>query len=412
MPIFAVFLAFLAATGTSSHSADSEFGTLPTQDMITASGSTPWPLSPRAECERQEIDASASTPPYCNGLTARGKIPEDAEQALILAREILINLQLAFGDNRYDARATLPGTFPLTSLNFSRQLAVLTKPAKLKPYRQNALSYLDKDRSKQWIARDLEACAFGGSVAGRVQDRGKIGQTDAGDLLSIGEFSCLDPRFSSTKTPPSFWLYEVVKRDHDQMELAASGKMQRDLPGLSLQASIPETTLLLDADSKTSLHYKDAAFSYCIGWNAPDANATAADCNQIAVLFEHINMTMADLEQGMQLKDIGRFSIAFERELANAPNREPVRYDIFTENLASWPGQIMPHQGTVIIMGRHDARLMLRFQRNGSATMTRELNGGISTALPTRTAAELYAYAGWLQNLPGQPAQTPSDTVK
>lgn len=415
MPIFAVFLAFLAAAGSSSDSSDLDYaGNLPTQEVTTASGTAAWPLSPRAECEHAHADETMATPPYCSGMAVRGEIPEDPQQALALAREIMINLQLAFGDSSYDARPSPPNTFPQVSLNFSRQLLLLTNPARLKSHRQNAMSYLDKRTAQQWMARDLEVCALGGSVAGRVKDRGKINQTDAGDTLSIGEFSCLDPRFSTATTTPSFWLYEVANHEHDQLALKASGKMQRDLPGLILQASIPETVLLLDTGPSPRIHYKDAMMSYCIGLRPAEADP---DCEQLGVLFEHINLTQANAEHGLNLIGSGRFSMAFDRQLASRNGQEPLRYDITTDNLSSWPGSIMPHQGSVIIMGRHDLRLRLDFQRDGKVTMTRELPGGTAKSFPRHTAAELYAYSDWLQALAGAnslkaapaDAATPSD---
>lgn len=400
MPVFALFVALMTFFSPSNDPAALDnLAQLPTEEIMTPSGMRLWTLSPRAECERAEIDKAISTPPYCQGLSARGEIPEAPEAALALARQVMINIQLGFGDTEYDARASRPDTFPLTSLNFSRQLGTLTNYTRMKSDRQNTLSYLDKRTTQQWIARDLAACLLGGNVAGRVQDRGTIGQIDVGDVLSIGEFSCIDPRFSRADTPASFWLLEVAKREYDQLELTASGKMQRDLASVALRASIPETTLHLDLGPNPALHYENARMSYCIGTRQPGSQAGETDCDQFAVLFENIHLIRTDLDQGLHLKGSGRFAIALDRKLASRNGKAPERYDITTDELASWPGNIMPHQGTVIIMGRHDARLILSFQPDGSMTMTRSLPGGSRQELPAAKAADVFSYAGWQQDV-------------
>ena len=415
MPIFAIFLALIAVLKPSaepSAPAIDNLAGLPAQaSSTTISGIMLWSMSPRAECERAEVDKAVSVPPYCNGLAARGEIPETPEQALVLARQIMINLQLAIGDNSYDTRASNPNLFPLVSLNFSRQLGQLTNYARMKSDRQSTLSYLDKRSAQQWIARDMAACALGGTVSGRIQDRGKIGQIDTGDLLSIGEFSCIDPRFSTAATPASFWLYEVTQRDYDQLKLKASGKMQRDLAGLSLQASIPETVFHMDIGQNPALYYKDASMSYCIGSTATESSQNDTDCDQLAVLFEHMNLTRADLDQGLHLPGAGRFSISFDRQLASQHGQAPSSYDITTNEVASWPGSVMPHKGTVIIMGRHDIRLILTFQNDGSVTMRRTLPGGTNKLFPTASATELFAYPLWSQDTVMQ-TKTPSVELK
>lgn len=363
----------------------------------------PARLSPLAECEfaatRQQ---TASAPPYCASATLRGVIPEAPEDLARLASMTLVSIQLAFGNTHY---SQLDGhdLFPVISLNLNQYLGDVSNYAKMRSLQDNALSYLDSQHAQQWLARDLVPCLLGGSISARVKDKGQIGRVDTGDQLSLSEANCLTASFSTPPGTASFQLYEVGAVTGPHMRLNVSGRLRRDLQGLAMTSSAPLGALDFSSEDGGSVRYDGNQIAYCIGAASTLEDSIDSLCSRLAVVMKNIHATRSHLGHGLYLKDIGYFSIAYDKDLNSTHGIAASEYQITSFELKSAEKNALPEAGVLTIMGRFDERLILTFHGSGDTDMLRMNSRGEQQKQTLRTA-ELFRNTRWHEAVSPAPA--------
>lgn len=385
------------AGSTAPATATAEAGAAPASTVTPGaapalSADAAWQLSPQAECEQQRR-RDLALPVYCQGMALRGVIPDDDEALLALARQVMISTQLFFGDTRYgDSEARATGSMPAVGLGFAALLPAVADYARL-----GIGAHLDRQHSQRWLTRDLAGCGYGGTVSARIQDRGDLGRIDIGDQWAVGEYGCLEPAFAPRPGPASFWLYDVTSQDQG-LQLKASGEMRRELIGLSLRASLPAVTLTLDPAS-SRLSQRADAMSYCA--NLPSTGPGKPDdgtCRDLAVLLERVELSRDSRVPGLIVREPAHFTLVLDRQPDGRHLGDGIRLDIVINHLEVPPRAVLPTRGDVIIMGRHDDRLILRFTPQGQAELQRLSATGQARTL-IRPIATLYDYAAWLADI-------------